>query len=279
MEKLETNCPNTWCPGCGNFGILQAIKLTVESLVNSGIPRENIVLVSDIGCNSKIVDYLNLSSFYSLHGRPIATAEGIKLGNPDLKIIVFTGDGGSLDEGISHLIHAAKRNSDVNVIMHNNRLFALTTGQFTAVSPKGLRGKSTPEGSVEEPLNPLELMMASNASFIARSYSSKIEHLKNLIVEAVNHKGFSFIEVLQPCPSFFNTTEFYNKSAYEAVNPELESKEKAMQLIKEWNYADESKIPLGLFYKKDRMYYEDEMTRNFDKNKIADIKKCLATHF
>lgn len=279
MEKLETNCPNTWCPGCGNFGILQAIKLTVESLVDSGTPRENIVLVSDIGCNSKIVDYLNLNSFYSLHGRPIATAEGIKLGNPDLKIIVFTGDGGSLDEGISHLIHAAKRNSDVNVIMHNNRLFALTTGQFTAVSPKGLKGKSTPEGSVEEPLNPLELMMASNASFIARSYSSKIEHLKNLIVEAVNHKGFSFIEVLQPCPSFFNTAELYNKSAYEAVNPDLESKEKAMQLIKEWNYADESKIPLGLFYKKDRMYYEDEMTRDFDKNKIGDIKKCLATHF
>jgi 2-oxoglutarate ferredoxin oxidoreductase subunit beta len=278
MEKLETNCPNTWCPGCGNFGILQAIKLTVESLVNSGTPRENIVLVSDIGCNSKIVDYLNLNSFYSLHGRPIATAEGIKLGNPDLKIIVFTGDGGSLDEGISHLIHAAKRNSDVNVVMHNNRLFALTTGQFTAVSPKGLKGKSTPEGSIEEPLNPLELMMASNASFIARSYSSKIEHLKNLIIEAVNHKGFSFIEVLQPCPSFFNTTELYNKSAYEVVNHDLESKEKAMKLIREWNYVDESKIPLGLFYKKNRMYYEDEMTRDFDKNKIADIKKCLATH-
>lgn len=278
MEKLETTCPNTWCPGCGNFGILQAAKLAVEDLVNKGTLRENIVLVSDIGCNSKIVDYLNLNSFYSLHGRSIVTAEGIKLGNPNLKIIVFLGDGAALDEGISHLIHAAKRNSDVNVIMHNNRLFALTTGQFTAVSPKGLKGKSTPEGSVEEPLNPLELMLASNASFIARSYSSKIEHLKNLIVDAVNHKGFSFIEVLQPCPSFFNSTEVYNKSAYEVVNPDLESRDKAMELIREWNYNGETKIPLGLFYKKDRMHYEEELVKDFDKDKIADIKKCLTTH-
>ena len=277
MEKLETTCPNTWCPGCGNFGILQAIKLAVETLIEKGTLRENIVLVSDIGCNSKIVDYLNLNSFYSLHGRPVATGEGIKLGNPDLKIIVFTGDGGSLNEGISHLIHAAKRNSDVNVIMHNNRLFALTTGQFTAVSPKGLKGKSTPEGSIEEPLNPLELMLASNASFIARSYSSKIEHLKNLIVDAVNHKGFSFIEVLQPCPSFLNSTEEYNKSAYEAVNPGLESKDKAMELIREWNYNG-GKIPLGLFYKKDRMHYEEELAKDFNEDKPADIKKCLTTH-
>jgi len=278
MEKLETTCPNTWCPGCGNFGVLQAIKMAIEDIVQKGTPRENIVLVSDIGCNSKIADYLNLNSFYSLHGRSIVTGEGIKLGNPDLKVIVFIGDGAALDEGISHLIHAAKRNSDVNVIMHNNRLFALTTGQFTAVSPKGLKGKSTPEGSIEEPLNPLELMLASNASFIARSYSSKFEHLKNLIIDAVNHKGFSFIEVLQPCPSFFNSMELYNKSSYEAVNSELESKEKAMQLIKEWNYNGETKIPLGLFYKKDRMYYEEEMTKHLEKDKEPDIKKCLTTH-
>jgi len=278
MENLETTCPNTWCPGCGNFGILQAIKLSIEALVNSGTPRENIVLVADIGCNSKIVDYLNLSSFYSLHGRSIVTGEGIKLGNPDLKIIVFLGDGAALDEGISHLIHAAKRNSDVNVIMHNNRLFALTTGQFTAVSPKGLKGKSTPEGSPEEPLNPLELVFASKGSYIARGYSSKIEHLKNLIVDAVSHKGFSFIEVLQPCPSFYNSIELYNKSAYEAVNPDLESKENALKLIKEWDYMTESKIPLGLFYKHDRMYYEEEIRADFKEGGKADIKKCLITH-
>ncbi|MCK9445873.1 thiamine pyrophosphate-dependent enzyme [bacterium] len=278
MEKIETNTINTWCPGCGNFGILQAVKLAINDLILKGTPKEKIVIVSDIGCNSKIVDYLNLSSFYSLHGRSIIIAMGIKMANPELKILVFIGDGAALDEGISHLIHAAKRNSDINVIMHNNRLFALTTGQFTAVSPQGLKGKSTPEGSIEEPINPLELIMASNSSFIARGYSAKVEHLKNLIVEAVNHEGFSFIEVMQPCVSFFNNINFLNEKVYEAVNLELTSREKALTLIKEWNYGEEGKIPLGIFYKKDRLPYEKEMKKHLVENKKPEIEKCLKTH-
>lgn len=278
MENLETKITNTWCPGCGNFGILQAVKLAINDLIAKGISKENIVVVSDIGCNSKIVDYLNTNSFYSLHGRSIITAMGIKMANPNLKILVFLGDGAALDEGISHLIHAAKRNSDINVIMHNNRLFALTTGQFTAVSPKGLKGKSTPEGSIEEPINPLELVLAANSSFIARGYSSKIEHLKNLILEAVDHKGFSFIEVMQPCVSFFNNIQFLNEKVYEAVNPELGSREKALTLIKEWNYNGEGKIPLGIFYKKDRLPFEEEMNKHLVKDKKPEIEKCLQTH-
>lgn len=278
MEKLETNVVNTWCPGCGNFGILQAVKLVVNDLISKGTPKEKIVIVTDIGCNSKIADYLNLSSFYSLHGRSIITAMGIKLANPELKVIVFTGDGAALDEGISHLIHAAKRNSDISVIMHNNRLFALTTGQFTAVSPKGLKGKSTPEGSIEEPINPLELMMAANSSFIARGYSSKIDHLKNLIIEAVNHKGFSFVEVMQPCITFFNNIQFLNEKVYETTNSELDSREKALALIKEWNYNEEGKIPLGILFKKDRASYEEEMSRHLVKDKKAEIEECLQTH-
>lgn len=244
--KIETNYPNTWCPGCGNFGVLESMKRAIKEL-----GQNNVVLVSDIGCNSKIVDYLNVSSINSLHGRPIPTASGIKMANSKLKVIVFTGDGGSLNEGISHLIHAAKKNTDITVIMHNNRLFALTTGQYTAVSPKGFKGKSTPYGSIEEPLNPLELMKASKASFIGRTYSSKIDYTKDMIVEAVNHKGFSFIEVLQPCPSFFDTFKFYNERVYEASRDE--------KLINEWDYINESKIPLGVFYKKERPTYEDEV--------------------
>ena len=278
MEKLETTSINTWCPGCGNFGILQAVKLAINDLISKGTPKENIVIVSDIGCNSKIVDYLNINSFYSLHGRSIVTAMGIKMANPELKILVFLGDGAALDEGISHLIHAAKRNSDINVIMHNNRLFALTTGQFTAVSPKGLKGKSTPEGSIEEPINPLELVLAANSSFIARGYSAKIEHLKNLIIEAVNHKGFSFIEVMQPCVTFFNTVQFYNEKVYEAINPELDSREKALVLIKEWNYNGEGKIPVGILFKKNRTCFEEESNKHLVKDKKPEIEKCLQTH-
>lgn len=276
MKELETNCANTWCPGCGNFGILMALKKTVEELVKNGTPREKIVLVSDIGCNSKIVDYINVNSFYSLHGRPIATAEGIKLANPDLKVIVFTGDGGTFNEGASHFIHAARRNADINVFLHNNRLFALTTGQFTAVSPKGLKGKSTPEGNIEEPFNLPELAMTAKASFIARGYSAKPDHLKNLMLESISHKGFSFLEILQPCPSFFDTMKDYNERTYEVVN-NAGSKERALELISEWNYNGESKIPLGLFYKKERYSYEEAINKDTDDNKV-DINKCLEIH-
>ena len=277
--KLETNIINTWCPGCGNFGILQAIKLAINDLISQGVSKDKIVLVSDIGCNSKIVDYLNINSFYSLHGRSIPTALGVKLANPELKIIVSLGDGAALDEGISHLIHSAKRNSNITVIMHNNRLFALTTGQFTAVSPKGIKGKSTPYGSIEEPINPLELMLASNATFISRGYSAKLEHLKNLIISGINHQGFSFIEVMQPCVSFFNNIKFLNERCYEVVSEDLESKNKALDLIKEWNYNEEGKIPLGIFYKKEKPNFEDEVSEHIDKDKKIDLEKCLKTHF
>lgn len=277
--KLETNIINTWCPGCGNFGILQAIKLTINDLISQGVSKDKIVLVSDIGCNSKIVDYLNINSFYSLHGRSIPTALGIKLANPELKIIVSLGDGAALDEGISHLIHSAKRNSNITVIMHNNRLFALTTGQFTAVSPKGMKSKSTPHGSIEEPLNPLELMLASNATFISRGYSAKLEHLKNLIISGINHQGFSFIEVMQPCVSFFNNIQFLNERCYEIINEDLESKEKALNLIKEWNYDEEGKIPLGIFYKKEKPNFEDEVSEHIKEDKKVEIEKCLKAHF
>jgi 2-oxoglutarate ferredoxin oxidoreductase subunit beta len=274
--NLETTCPNTWCPGCGDFGILMSFKQAVLSMIEAGTPKEDIVVVGDIGCSSKIADYLNLNSFIGLHGRAISLAEGIKMGNPNLKIFVFLGDGGCLDEGISHLIHAAKRNANITVIMHNNRLFALTTGQFTAVTPKGLKTRSTPEGSIEEPLNPLELLIASNASFIARGYSSRIEDVKNLILEANDHKGFAFIEVLQPCVSFYNTIEFYNERVYYSQNPNLESKETALKLAREWNYNGEGRIPLGVIYKTQREVFESETLSLLPKKE--DFEKCLQTH-
>ena len=248
--NLSTYAKNTWCPGCGNFGIFTALKEAISFLIKKGIPKENFVIVGDIGCGSKIIDYLNLNSFSALHGRAIVSGEGIKLGNPKLKVIVSIGDGGAYNEGVSHLIHAAKRNIDITVLVYDNRNFALTTSQFTATSPKGFEGKSTPEGSIEDPFNPLKLMLASNATFIARGYSFKIEHLKNLIIKGIRHQGFSFIEVLQPCISFFDTTKFYNERIYEIKETDLDSKEKALKKIEEWNYNEiDKKIPIGVFYK------------------------------
>jgi len=258
--NLSTYAKNTWCPGCGNFGILAALKNAVSSLIAKGTPKENIVVVSGIGCGSKIIDYLDLNSFSSLHGRPIASAEGIKLGNPKLRVIVCAGDGGTYNEGISHLIHAAKRNSDITVLVHDNRSFALTTGQFTATSPRGFKGKSTPEGSIEDPFNPLKLMLASKATFIARGYSAKMEHLQNLIIKGVQHQGFSFIEILQPCVSFFNTYQFYNEKVYEIKENILTSEEEALKKIEEWDYNKDSVgIPIGIFYEIKKPVYNKSL--------------------
>ena len=267
-QKLDTYCENTWCPGCGNFGILTAFKQAVACLEKKGIKREKIVIVSGIGCGSKIVDYLNLNSFCSLHGRPVASAEGIKLGNPELNVITFIGDGGCYNEGISHLIHAAKRNIDITVLVYNNRTFALTTGQFTATSPKGFKGASAPKGSIEKPFNPLKLMLASNAGFIARGYSAKTDHLKNLIIDAVQHKGFSFIDILQPCVTFFNTYQSYNQRVYEIKDNNLSSEKDALKKIEEWQYDEnDSKIPIGVFYKIQKPTFEKELLKNLNPSK------------
>jgi len=258
---LETYSQKTWCPGCPNFGILEAVKKAISELIEEGIPKENFVLTCGIGCHGKIVDYLNLNSFYGLHGRCLSTAQGIKLANPNLKVIAFVGDGDIYNEGISHLIHGAKRNSDITVLVHDNRNFALTVSQFTATSPKGFKGSSTPKGSVEEPFNPLDLMLTSGATFLARGYALKIDHLKDLIKKAILHKGFSFLEVLQPCLTFFDNRKFYQERIYEIKGPF--SKEEAREKISEWDYKnDSSKIPIGLFYQVEKPTFEELILQN-----------------
>ncbi len=221
MDELITYAENTWCPGCGNFGILTAFTQAIERLEADGLARKDLAIVAGIGQHGKIFDYLKLNGFYALHGRSLATAQGMKLANPGLKIVVFVGDGDSYGEGVAHLVFAAKRNADLTVIVHNNGAYGLTTGQVTPTSRKGFRGPSTPRGSIEEPFNPLSLMLASGATFVARGYPVKLNHLTDLFVWAVQHEGFSVVDVLQPCVTFNNTYELYNNSVTELkVTPE-----------------------------------------------------------
>jgi 2-oxoglutarate ferredoxin oxidoreductase subunit beta len=180
----------------------------------------------------------------------VPVCEAIKLANPELKVIGFAGDGDTYGEGLEHLIFAAKRNIDINIFIHNNRVYGLTTGQYTPTSPMGFKGRSTPAGTKEFPLNPLELMMASNASFIARGYSHGIELLKKIFKEAIGHKGFSLVDVLQVCVTYFNMYEYYNSRVYELKDHDPGDYKQAMEKIKEWDYNIDSKIPLGVFYKK-----------------------------
>jgi len=242
QEGLETYAEKTWCPGCGNFGILQSIKQTIIKLEEKGYKRENFAISAGIGCHGKIWDYLKLHGLYSLHGRPTATIQGIKIANPDLKVIAFSGDGDALAEGISHTIFAAKRNSDMTLVMHDNNVYALTTGQFTPTSEKGYKGPSTPEGSPEEPFNPLSLILEANATFVAQVFPGKLDHMVNTLVKAIEHEGFSFVKVLQPAVAYVNTWALYNKKT-EIIEDNGKDYDRAMKLAK-----TKDKYPIGVIY-------------------------------
>ena len=252
-KDLATAAQITWCPGCGNFSIMSAMRAVLAELSGEGSPLENVVLVSGIGCHAKIVDYMNVNSFYSIHGRTIPVASAIKIANPDLAVICFSGDGDSLAEGLDHLIFAAKRNIDITMVLHDNRVYGLTTGQFTPTSPQGFAGKSTPAGAVEHPMNPLDLMLAGGATYIARGYTHGIEQLQTLFREAILHRGFSFVDVLQVCVSYNNLYDSYNKWTYTVQENDASSLQEAQKIIRSWNYdRSDAPIPLGKFYEIDR---------------------------
>ena len=276
---LSTYAENTWCKGCGNFGILAALNEAVKALVAEGLPLENFVLASGIGCHAKIVDYIDVNSFYSIHGRVPPTVTGVKLANPNLKVVGCAGDGDAYGEGLAHLVMSAKRNIDVTMVIHDNRVYGLTTGQFTPTSPLGFPGRSTPRGSVEEPLNPLELMLASGATFVARGYSVKTDHLVDLIKQGISHKGFAFIDVLQPCFTFFNTYKYYNGHVYELEGHDPSDIEAARTRAREWKMGEADRIPIGLFYKAEKPTFDVQMVRDgmipAHKHDVPDISAIL----
>jgi 2-oxoglutarate ferredoxin oxidoreductase subunit beta len=263
IDNLGTNIEVTWCPGCGNFGILSAFKKAVKKLEEKGFDSNSLVISSGIGCHGKIFDYISLNGLYSLHGRSMATIQGMKLGNPNLKVITFSGDGDAYGEGIEHMIYAAKRNADITVIVHDNGTYALTTGQFSPTSEKGFKGPSSPSGNVEEPLNPLALLLEAGASFVARGYAGKIDHLSELMVEAVMHEGFSVIDVLQPSVVFSNTYKEYNERT-EIITKTPNSFADAVRLAKK----KEKRIPIGVFYKVNKPVYHKELMGSW--NPIRD---------
>ena len=281
-KDLKTYAENTWCPGCGNFSILTSIKKVLANLSNEGFDLHRVALVSGIGCHAKIVDYVDVNSFYSIHGRVPPAMSGIKLANPDLLVIGHSGDGDAYGEGVEHLIFSAKRNIDVTYIIHNNRVYGLTTGQFTPTSPAGFKGRSTPMGSPEEPLNPIELMISAGDTFVARGFSGNIKHLQNLIHAAIDHKGFSFIDVLQPCFTFFNTYNYYQERVYEITDQEHDASDRTTALAKagEWAYNEGERIPIGIFYKVKKPTYEKKLLRGRIPVKLSpkDIRPVLEKH-
>lgn len=254
IDDLKTPKSNTWCPGCGNFGILMAFK---KALVELGLKREEAMLVSGIGCHGKMVNYVNINGFHGIHGRVLPTATGIKLSNPKLTVIGFAGDADQYNEGWGHFVHAIRRNVDMTLIVHDNMVLGLTTGQATSTSQQGFKSKSTPFGVIPPMLNPLAHALVSDATFVARGFSGDMLHLKSLIVEAIKHRGFALIDVFQPCVTFnyLNTYDWFSKRFYklEEENHDVTDRKKALEKALEWG----DRIPIGILYNKERPTYHD----------------------
>jgi 2-oxoglutarate ferredoxin oxidoreductase subunit beta len=254
-----TGARNTWCPGCGNFALQHSLKTILEEYRAEGKSTDEIVLVNGIGCHGKMGDYMGVNSVYSLHGRAIPVATGLKIANPNLTVICCVGDGDTLAEGLAHLIFAAKRNVDISVFVHNNRVFGLTTGQYTPTSPESYHRKSNPQVH-EHPLNPPKLMLDCGATYVGRGYSRRMSLLKDLMKGAMEHRGFAFVDILQICASFMNLREEYDQRVIEIKDTDRSDFQAATTLAEMFSYNNEDKIPLGLFYQKARPSFDEQFT-------------------
>lgn len=242
-----------WCPGCGNHSILKAVK---DALVKLQIPPYEVLFVSGIGQAAKAPHYLNANVFNGLHGRSLPVATGARIGNPDLKVIVESGDGCHYGEGGNHFLAAIRRNVDVTVIVHDNQVYGLTKGQASPTSAHGFVTKTQPQGVYNHPFNPVQVAVAMKAGFVGRGFSGKVEHLSELIQQGIEHRGLSLIDVLQPCVSFnkVNTFGWYNQRCYFLPDDyDPTDRRKALEVSDEWG----DRIPLGVIYRNDRPAFEE----------------------
>lgn len=257
-EDFKTSNTNTWCPGCHNFLILEIAKRTLAKLVkDGGKNQKDFAMVTGIGCHAKIFDYLNISGIYGLHGRVLPTALGMKLGNPNLTVLGFAGDGDTYAEGMAHFIHAGRYNADMTLVIHDNQAFSLTTGQATPTSQRGFKSKAEPLGEFNRPLDPAKIALAAGFTFIARCNPMDMEDSIRVLERAIKHKGFSLVEVMQRCLIFNKDMNDLNKLMYKV--PDNKDIKKARTLVEEWEYdSQKGKIPVGIIYEEQRPTLGDE---------------------
>jgi len=242
-----------WCPGCGNFSILKAVK---QALVASNLKPHELLFVSGIGQAAKAPHYLNANVFNGLHGRSLPVATGAKLANPNLTVIVESGDGCNYGEGGNHLLAAIRRNIDVTLLVHNNQVYGLTKGQASPTSAEGFVTKAQPQGVPSAPFNPIAVAVAMKAGLVARGFAGMSDHLSELIQQGIAHRGFALIDVLQPCVSFNKVNTFgWYKERCETLPPGYDPTdwEGAMKVAFEWG----DKIPIGIIYRDNRLAFEE----------------------
>lgn len=244
-----------WCPGCGNFSILKTFK---DAMVEFGIEPHQFTIVSGIGQAGKFPHYLKCNTFNGLHGRTLPVATGIRLSNHDMLVIAVAGDGDCYGEGGNHLMHAMRRNINVKLFVHDNQIYGLTKGQASPTSMEGMVTKNQPFGVLSAELNPMALAVALDCSFVARGFAGDTDHLKELIKRAINHKGFTLVDILQPCVTFnkINTYEWYRQRVYH-IEPEYDPEDRVEAFKKALEWGD--RIPIGIIYKNNRPIFEERM--------------------
>ena len=244
-----------WCPGCGNFGILNALK---QALVELDIGPSDAVVVSGIGCSGKLPHFINLNGFHGLHGRALPLATGIKLASDALPIIAVTGDGDGLSIGGAHFINTTRRNVDIAHILHNNAVYGLTTGQIAPTSARGMKTKTTPHGSADEPIQPVPLALVSGATFVARAFVGDFRHTVDMYKAAITHRGYALVDTLQPCVTFnrMYTYDYYNERVYK-LGEDHDPRIIGDALVRCWEWDE--RIPLGIFYQVERPTLEDSL--------------------
>jgi len=250
----KTEIRPTWCPGCGDFGVVAAVEGALKRLA---IPSHNVVIVSGIGCSSNLPHFLSSYGFHGIHGRVLPVAEGIRWSNHTLTVIGTGGDGDGFGIGVGHFVHAMRRNVDLTYVTMDNQIYGLTTGQASPTSTMGQKTKTTPQGVIENPIDPISLALASGATYVARGFSGDVKHLTDLVAGGIQHHGFSLVDVFSPCVTYnkLNTFDFFRQRVYklESAGHDPTNLVAAWERSLEWG----AKIPIGLFYRTERPTYED----------------------
>ncbi len=263
-KDYKSNVKPTWCPGCGDFGVLASLY---QAMAQLELDPTKTVVVSGIGCSSRLPFFVKTYGFQTAHGRVLPVATGVKIANPELTVIAVGGDGDGFSIGGGHLVHAVRRNPDITYVVMDNEVYGLTKGQTSPTSPLGFRTKSTPYGSSDAPINPMAWALASGVSFAARGFSGNPKHLTELIVQGVQHPGFAFIQTMSPCPTFYNTFDLW-RPKIEDLPPEHDPHDRAQALHQAFR---ENAIPVGVLYRENRPTLESH-TRITDHPLKADAQ-------
>ena len=254
LSRYKSETRPDWCPGCGDFGVLNSL---VQAVANLEIDPKDLLVVSGIGCSSNLPGFIHSYGFHSIHGRAMAVASGARLANPDLTVVVTGGDGDGYGIGLGHFVHAMRRNLDITYIVMDNQIYGLTTGQASPTSTREFTTKSSPQGTKEDPINPIALALVSGATYVARGFSGDPKHLTELIQNGIRHKGFALVDVFSPCVTWnkINTYDYFRQNCYKFNDGTYSTNDLGQALAKARETGP--KLPIGCFYETTKPTYEE----------------------